>query len=374
MKRTLLLTLVTCGFVSLAQAQFTNETMTVGTATRNYRQYLPTGFNASSEPGLPLVIAMHGLGDNATNFSNVGFQYIADTARFIVVYPNGTLNGFGQNGWNNGTLLSSSADDISFISRIIDTMYVRHNIDLAKVYVTGFSMGGIMSYHALCALPERIASIASVSGTMSNVDLSSCNPGRAVPIMHMHGTADGTVPYSGSALPSLSLVPQTIGFWQNNNGCTDSTVTSLPNLVAGDSITVDRLDYNTCSEPVQLWRENNADHEWLYYPVNDITATIEIWLFFRNKVHPSPSLLTIAEPNTQQHFNIASNANGLVITSTASMQEMVITDMQGRNVVNVKGNLGQNQVVNLATYSHQPLLVNVNIDNSWYRKKFIWVK
>src|SRR5262249_24490406 len=149
----------------------------------------------ATEPNLPLVIAMHGLGDTYTGFSAVDFQSVADTARFILVYPNGTPNSFGQNSWNNGTLLSSSADDITFLSRIIDTMYARHHIDVARVYVTGFSMGGIMTYHALCNLPSRIAAIASVSGPMSTTDFSGCNPGRAVPVMHVHGTGDGTIPY-----------------------------------------------------------------------------------------------------------------------------------------------------------------------------------
>src|SRR5688500_4200020 len=68
-------------------AQYSNKTMMVGATSRSYRQYLPTGFNAVSEPGVPLIIALHGLGDVMTNFSNVGFSQVADTARFIVVYP-----------------------------------------------------------------------------------------------------------------------------------------------------------------------------------------------------------------------------------------------------------------------------------------------
>ena len=100
--------------VTFNYGQFTNKTMDVNGEIRSYRQYLPTGFNASTEPNLPLIIAMHGIGDNMTNFSNVGFDNIADTARFIVVYPQGMPNILSQNSWNNGTLLASGANDIGF--------------------------------------------------------------------------------------------------------------------------------------------------------------------------------------------------------------------------------------------------------------------
>lgn len=373
MKKNFILLAFSICFLSAAYGQFTNKTMMVGTASRAYRQYLPSGFNPSAEPGLPLIIAMHGLGDNYTNFSNVGFHYIADTARFLVVYPNGTLNAWSQNSWNNGTILSSTANDIGFLWQIIDTMKVKYNIDLAKVYVTGFSMGGIMSYRTLCGMPERIAALASVSGTMSSSDISTCDPGRAVPVMHLHGTADGTVPYTGG-LPSLSSVSETMAFWQDNNGCSDSTVTPLPNLVASDSITVDLIDYNMCGKPVQLWRENNADHIWPYYPVNDITAVIEIWLFFRDKTHPSPSPLSVMESNARPTITLAQTQGAISIEADHEMLEISICDVQGRNLVQLKGQLGNLQKIAMEQYNSQTCIVNVKTVKGSVTKKFVLVK
>lgn len=68
--------------------------MTVGGTSRTYNRYLPTGLTPSEE--VDLIIVLHGIGDNANNMSNVGFNLIADTARFIAVYPQGVNNGFGQ--------------------------------------------------------------------------------------------------------------------------------------------------------------------------------------------------------------------------------------------------------------------------------------
>lgn len=311
-------------------AQFSNKTMMVGSENRSYRQYLPAGFNAGTETGLPLIIALHGLGDNMTNFSQVGFQYIADTARFLVVYPQGTPNFVSQNAWNNGTLLSSGSNDIAFLGMLIDTMIVKYQIDVSRVYFTGFSMGGIMSYHMLCALPHRIAAIASVSGTMSDADISSCNPGRAVPVMHMHGTQDGTVPYDSAALPSLSLVPATLAFWQNNNGCADSSVYNLPDITS-DGITVDTIRYNSCGAPVVHWRENGADHQWLYRPVNDVDATTEIWLFFRNKVHPSASPLG-TDTELVEAPSVFMSHDQLSIISSAALNFVGVYDLQGKKI------------------------------------------
>lgn len=353
-------------------AQFSNQTMMVGTESRSYRQYLPTGFNAGAEPGLPLVIALHGLGDNMTNFSNVGFDNIADTARFLVVYPQGTNNILSQSAWNNGTLLSSGSDDISFLSMIIDTMYVHYNIDLSKVYFTGFSMGGIMSYHMLCAMPSKVAAVASVSGPMSDADITACNPGRSVPIMHMHGTADATVPYDSAALPSLSLVPTTLAFWQNNNGCADSSLFNLPDLVA-DGITVDTIRFNSCGAPVIHWRENGADHQWLYKPANDVDATTEIWLFFMDKSHPGPSQLG-NELQTSTDANIWINNNQLMVSSIVPIQTLAIYDLQGRRLMELEGNNQKEMSIYLNEQFHSALLVKVSAGNHYTSKKIIRIK
>lgn len=354
-------------------AQFSNQTFVVGSETRSYRQYLPTGFNAVTEPGLPLIIAMHGLGDNMTNFSNVGFDNIADTARFLVVYPQGTLNILSQTAWNNGTLLSSGSDDISFLSMLIDTMFVKYNVDLSKVYLTGFSMGGIMTYHMLCAMPSKIAAIASVSGPMADSDISTCNPGRSVPIMHMHGTADATVPYDSAALPSLSLVPATLSFWQNNNGCADSSIFNLPDLVA-DGITVDTIRFNSCGAPVIHWRENGADHQWLYKPVNDVDATTEIWLFFRDKIHPGPSQLGDEMVPSDGETNIRIIHDECFITSSFTIQKIMIYDLQGRLLVATEGKNQLEVTLNLGGLTGSAFIIQVAAEHQLTTRKIVSIR
>ncbi len=288
-------------------AQLTQHTMSVGSATRNYYKYLPVNYQTSEN--LPLVFILHGLGGNAQQMTLAGFSAIADTARVIAIYPEGLMNGFGQTAWNNGTLVSSTADDVTFFNKMMDLMLSTQNVNPARIYVTGFSMGGIMSHHLACKINNRIAAIGPMAGTMSTSDISTCVPSYKTPVIHLHGTADATVPYDANPLPSLSLVPETMTFWRNVHGCMSTAdSTRLPNT-AMDGITVDRFIYNNCNPlgSVELWRFNGADHIYLYEPVNDITEAKEIWRFFNKWQHPSPAVgITTIEKND---FFIAPNPN-----------------------------------------------------------------
>lgn len=280
-------------FITLtSNAQLTSETIDVAGVQRSFYQYLPTGFNSSEV--LPVVVVLHGIGDNAQNMSGVGFNQIADTARFIPVYLQGEQNGFSQNSWNNGTWLGSSANDILFISSVIDRLEDSIDVDLSRVYITGFSMGGIMSYTACSQLSDRIAAMASFSGTMSQQEISASGQSFPVPTMHVHGTADTQVPYDGNPLPSLSLVNETMDKNKSlNNWGGDSTIYLLPDNVA-DGITFEKIVYNTTTE-LELWKMIDADHIWPYQPANDTSAIYAAWYFFRDKVHPNPSTSSLNE-------------------------------------------------------------------------------
>ena len=339
--------LIACSLLANGSwSQQTNETMTVGAVTRNYIKYLPAGLNVQTEE-VSLVVILHGLGDVNSNMAAAGFNNIADTARIIAIYPQGKPNSWGQNSWNNGTLLSSSVDDIAFMSQIIDEMSVTYNIDPSRVYFTGFSMGSIMSYHVACALNDRVAAIGCMAGTMSTSDIQSCVPAYATPVIHLHGTADGTVPYNSNPLPSLSLVPETMAFWRNVHGC-DAAADSLriTDYAPGDNITVDRFRYDNCSPSgsVELWRLNGADHIYLYRPVNDITEMIEVWLFLRKWTHPSPTILGLSG-NKENYLSVAPNpSEGSFSVKSTSDAAYTIVSMNGRTIQSGKLQSGENAI------------------------------
>jgi polyhydroxybutyrate depolymerase len=313
-------------------AQQSNETITIGSLTRSYVQYLPTGFDPATE-SLPVLFVLHGLGDNAANMAGIGTNNIADTARFLVIYPQGTLNSFGSTAWNNATLLATTSDDLGLMNALMNDMLINYNADPTRIYVTGFSMGGIMSHHLACVMNDRIAAIASMSGTMPSSDISTCVPAYKTPVMHVHGTADGTIPYGAGALPSLSLVPQTIEFWQDVHTCAlTSDSTQLPNT-ANDGITVDRFVYTGCTpdKSLELWRMNGADHIYAYQPVNDFTEANDIWRFLRKWSHSNPAGVSTIEIAGELNVHVFPNpAKGSLTISSASPIEISLIDVNGR--------------------------------------------
>jgi len=134
-----------------------------------------------------LVISMHGIG-GGTWWTPGAMQYekIADTANFVVAYPAGANSAWDLTG----------TSDVNFILAIIDSMYNRYQIDRNRVYASGFSMGGMMSWWLSCKIPDKIAAIVPGDGYPLG-GMSGCSEVRHVPVLQIHGTADDFVSYSG---------------------------------------------------------------------------------------------------------------------------------------------------------------------------------
>jgi len=161
--------------------------------------------------------------------------------------------------------LNSDVDDVGWVSKLMDDMIAAYNIDTDRIYSTGFSMGSFLSHRLACELNDRVAAIASVAGAIGiNLD---CQPGRAVPMCHLHGTADNTIGYTGNLYGTDAQ--ETVDFWRDNNNC-DVTPNST------DISTVTHYTYNNCDEDVEFYSAEGVGHEWISSPVNYSAA---IWEF-----------------------------------------------------------------------------------------------
>ena len=149
---------------------------------RDIHVYAPSNLKAKS----PLLISCHGM-DQDPNYqqSNTHWEAVADTAGFVVVYPRG---GTGYNTWD-----ISGDKDTKWIVEIINKMAEEYDIDTKRVYLSGFSMGGMLTYHAMSKIADKIAAFAPTSGT--NV-MGASKAQRPVPIIHPHGTNDDVLNYS----------------------------------------------------------------------------------------------------------------------------------------------------------------------------------
>jgi polyhydroxybutyrate depolymerase len=248
---------------------------------RTYTVFVP----GSYVPGdhLPLLLALHGLtqtGNIMMLFSD--FNAYADQYGFVVVYPDGV-----NNSWNVGFPGGSTANDVGFLSALIDTIHAHYGIDLNRVYSTGFSNGGFMSYRLACELTDRIAAIASVAGTMTDGSYGSCQPSRNIAVMHVHGTSDLIVPYNGGF--GNTSADEVLSLWRDFGNCPDTAViVDLPDLVQEGS-TVQVHTWAPCDDSVEVvhYKVINGGHTWPGSVGNvgfgitnrDISASDEIWKF-----------------------------------------------------------------------------------------------
>ena len=182
--------LVVCMAVSFSFAQWggggggktLNDYQKKSVSGREIYVYTPSGLKENS----PLLLSLHDM-DQDPNYqqSNTHWEAVADTAGFVVVYPRG---GTGMSTWD-----ISGDKDTKWMTEIIDQMYKDYKIDKKRVYLTGFSMGGMFTYHSMSKIADKIAAFAPTSGT--NV-MGASRAQRPVPIIHPHGTSDDVLPYN----------------------------------------------------------------------------------------------------------------------------------------------------------------------------------
>jgi polyhydroxybutyrate depolymerase len=328
---------------AMAQTTIIDSIMSNG-IMRNYRLYKPAAYTGTSLR--PLVINLHGYTSNAAQqqlYSN--FMPIADTANFLMVVPNGTFAG-GALYWNAG-ISTTGANDVLFISDLIAHLKQSYAIDLNRVYSTGMSNGGFMSHTLACALNNKIAAVASVTGSMFTTQKNTCVPNRAVPVMQISGTADATVPYTGGT--NMEPIDNVVSYWVANNNCnTTPTTVTEPNISLIDGCTAMYSTYTGGANvsTVELYKIIGGGHTWPGAAVNigvtnqDINASKEIWRFFSKyslsqftsianingsanlmRVYPNPAtnILTIDGISTNDVIKIIDVMGKELIVSTAAI-------------------------------------------------------
>lgn len=280
------LLLLLCCSVQSASGQVIADTIWHANGFRNFDIHLPPVWAPGEK--LPLVFNLHYLGGDARDQDTLtDFNTIADTAGFILCHPWGQ----GTN-WNAGFNVpySIGADDVGFISALIDTINALYNIDLGRVYAVGMGQGGFMAQRLACELDDRMAAVASVGGALSDSSMYFCSNTRPVPIMLVNGTADSVINYFNGSPGFWQPIDSLVDFWINRNQCTvPATFTALPDLVSEGS-TINAYQY-TCGPQSELllYQVNNGGFAWPGATdslpnsgiINqDINCSDEVWKFF----------------------------------------------------------------------------------------------
>lgn len=347
-------------FIS-AQTTITGSIVSGG-INRSYRLYIPAAYTGTS--ARPLVLDLHGYTSNATNeqlYTN--FMPIADTANFLILYPEGTsLN--GQQYWNAG-ISNTGVDDVQFIEDLIGTIKNNYAVDPNSVYSCGMSNGGYMSHTLASTLGDKIAAIASVTGSMFYSQFYSWNTGnRAVPVMQISGTADATVPYLGDAnsLPIDTLVK----YWVSINNCNPTSVmTNVPDANTGDGCTAEHYLFSggTAGATVELYKIIGGGHSWPGSPYIigttnlDFNASLQIWLFFRK--YKLNQFVGVNELKNEANFQIYPNpSTNIVNIDGENIVTTMIMDIRGKVLIDT--NKKQIDISSLAKGVYSVVIVTEN--------------
>jgi polyhydroxybutyrate depolymerase len=271
------------------------------------------------------------------------FRPIADTAGFLLVQPQGTLDQLGSTHWNVGWG-GSTVNDIGFTIALIDSLSVEYSIDPERIYSTGMSNGGFLSYKLACEASERIAAIASVTGTMNTNQSVTCDPEHPMPVMEIHGTADGTVQYQGTLF--FASIPSVLQYWVSFNACdTSPVVEDIPDSAPADGCTVEHQVYanGTLGAEVEHYKIFNGGHTWPGTAFNigvtnqDMNASKEIWRFFsKYNIHgliDQTSAVTYEKPARFSVYPNPARTSMSVERGSNELTPFVLTTLQGRHIL-----------------------------------------
>lgn len=326
-------------FSALAQT----DSITVGALQRTYTVRLPSTYDGVTP--LPLVIAMHGgFGSGAQLENQSLLTATAEQEGFIVVYPDGVPNPLGIRTWNAGGCcgysMNNNIDDAGFISALLDTLFSELAIDTVRVYATGMSNGGFMSYRLACELSERFAAIAPVSATMT---IDVCDPVRAMPVIALHSYLDTSVPYLGGIGDGVS---------NHYNSPLDSVQTAfalrancsiLNDTIVDDAeMTVIRWHVCDCGHEVITYMTQDGGHSWPGGngtgvgdpPSTVISANELMWDFFQQyTLDCLPMGVPALVQGTANLTLYPSPAQGFITIAGARLVQLSVLDASGREVL-----------------------------------------
>ena len=338
---------------------------------RKYSIYVPNIYYTKGVK-VPLLLGLHGFGDNISNFKNICMTGIADTANYICVYAEGLPYVAGFNAWNSGAgngiiNINSTTDDVGFLNGLVDTVIAKYQIDTTRMYVFGFSFGGFMADRMATECSHRFAAVANVSGLHGNF-LAGKIPTNSIGYLKFHGTSDQTISYDGTqtkfaifTLPGFGLSAEnTVNFWVTQNQCsTTAIVDTMPNT-ANDGLRFVRFSYNNGRDnsKVIFYQVLNGEHDWYGTPGNDISYCQTIWSFF-NQFTRQATLSSVRNTVEKGQFKIYPNpSNGNVSIDFSTIRDKIST-------ISVYNNVGS-LVLTLPVNNEKQILLSSSLPVGMY--------
>jgi len=173
-------------------SKFVTKLMMFDGERRDYYVYQPANVSSTSD----MMFVLHGFGGDARELRILGFHDLADETGMIIVYPQGLVNSNVESTyWNANFSFSNGPDDIGFLLELQSRITTDYELDNPGRFMTGISNGGYMVNAFLCEQPSNIDLAINWIGSMNVATFESCYEAFNTPYLHVHGTADTTIPY-----------------------------------------------------------------------------------------------------------------------------------------------------------------------------------
>ncbi len=285
-----LLATLACGLLtapSLAQKPGTSErTLEVAGATREYILHIPKGYKHSPKQEVPLVLMLHGRGSNAKGAASAyyGWKTLSDKERFVVAFPSAIGSPTSWRGsWKKG-----QDSDAPFLAELIDRLDEQLHINSKRVYMTGHSSGGFMSYSFGVTHPQKLAAIGPIAGLV----IDESRPASPISVLSMHGMADKIVPFGKEGSWGTPTAFESAELFSRHNKCKVHEQTSLlKGKVHLDTWTIKKQSKSQKKGPasfptVRFYSLEGAGHGWPQKGKDSIGATETLWDFFKTQERP----------------------------------------------------------------------------------------
>ena len=253
---------------------FFTDTLTHEGELREYLTYVPEIYT-SSGIARPLLFNFHGGSGSASGqVYTADFRPIADTANFILVYPQGTFGSTWNSSLPTNPRTKMFVDDFGFVDAMIKKINSDYifGIDTTRVYATGYSNGADISLSLACVRSDKIAAVASVSGLLDRHTAENSNP-LTVGVLSIHGTNDFSRPYEYGLDGYYFTIDELNTYWSSINGFSGQPQKETYD-VAGLSV-----EYLKYGKMIEHYKVNGGDHIWLDITRDGFNTNQKIWNF-----------------------------------------------------------------------------------------------
>ena len=269
-------------FVNEYRQHLPARDLAVAGVERQSHIYVPE--TPGNKPAEVLVLLQGGSAGSWRIAQQFRWEELADERGMILAVPIGMTFFDNEGAWQLNTD-AGTMQDIQYVTAMLDDVAATHDVDASRVYAVGYSLGSMFSYELACQMSDRFAAISSFAGTMP-VEPKSCNPGRNVPIMHIHGVDDPIIAYNNTwdwkawdSVGSMRDIPGLVQYWAEKYNCQETKET--------ESDTAAHVVHSMCEQDarVEHYRLAAGGHEWPEN-INGVSTHQVMWSFMSDYTVP----------------------------------------------------------------------------------------